>query len=616
MHEHQRPVAGRDPARGRVRRWRLVAPVCAAVGLLVLLGPLLVAPYRASALLLLPGSGADLDSALAPLRSRALVAAVVKELPAAEQPSRLGAAVAAVGRLLRGLRSQHRWPQDDAIRSVGHEVEELRRRLEVEPLRGSNLIEVGLPGSDPAWASAFLDRLAAAYVERQRAAAAALLTGQDAAEHDGLLGAKLAESESALRELREKMGTYGGEAAEIRQRLVEFDTELARVQVSRAEQEERVAYLRRVPPSVEKHVSPQLVELETKRAELLARYLPESKRIQEIDEEIRHLRSSPAVDTPAASPRADAGSELVAARAVLAALSGREKALAQGREEYRRRLVMLEAEGGELARLEQRVKVDEDAYVSSARTAEQSRLTSAPDHATLPAPAVIAPASVSREQPTAATLALLVGLIAGLAPAMGRAAGRGRDDALPAPSAAPGSSAPRRSMSRDVRPAVRPVRRRTVSRALPVALAIVFLGVRPGSTPLADPVESGGASDTLAVADNVPQENAAAPRVAPPSMPVHAGAETADPGRPVAVPLEKPGPARQTVIIPAGESILSFIRKLSHRPLTVREEVEVIAQVKRLNPRIFNPDLIRPGDRVILPGCIGCTTGAGREGGA
>ena len=94
MHEHQRPVAGRDPARGRVRRWRLVAPVCAAVGLLVLLGPLLVAPYRASALLLLPGSGADLDSALAPLRSRALVAAVVKELPAAEQPSRLGAAVA------------------------------------------------------------------------------------------------------------------------------------------------------------------------------------------------------------------------------------------------------------------------------------------------------------------------------------------------------------------------------------------------------------------------------------------------------------------------------------------------------------------------------------------
>ena len=125
--------------------------------------------------------------------------------------------------------------------------------------------------------------------------------------------------------------------------------ELARVQVSRAEQEERVAYLRRVPPSAEKHVSPQLVELETKRAELLARYLPESKRIQEIDEEIRHLRSSPAVDTPAASPRADAGSELVAARAVLAALSGREKALAQGREEYRRRLVMLEAEGGELA---------------------------------------------------------------------------------------------------------------------------------------------------------------------------------------------------------------------------------------------------------------------------
>ena len=301
---------------------------------------------------------------------------------------------------------------------------------------------------------------------------------------------------------------------------------------------------------------------------------------------------------------------------VLAALSGREKALAQGREEYRRRLVMLEAQGGELARLEQRVKVDEDAYVSSARTVEQSGLAPAPDHATLPGPTVIAPARVSRELPTAATLALLVGLIAGLAPTMGRAAGRGGDDALPARSAAPGSSAPRRSTRRDVRPAVRPVPRRTVSRALPVALAIVFLAVRPGSTPLADPVESGGVSDTPAVADDVLQENAAAPRVAPPSMPVHAGAEAADPGRRAAVPLEKPAPARQTVIIPAGESILSLVRKLSHRPLTVREEVEVIAQVKRLNPRIFNPDLIRPGDRVILPGCIGCTTGPSREGGA
>jgi uncharacterized protein involved in exopolysaccharide biosynthesis len=607
-----------------MRRWRLVVPVCAGVGVVVLLAPLLVAPYRASTLLLLPGSGANLEAELTPLRSRALVATVVKELPAAEQPSRLAAALATVRHVLHDLRSRPRWPQDDAIRSVGHEVEELRTRLEVEPLRGSNLIEVGLPGSDPAWASAFLDRLAAAYVERQRAAAAALLTGKEAAERDGLLGAKLAESESVLRELREKMGTYGGEAAEIRQRLVEFDTELARVQVSRAEQEERVAYLQRVPPSAEKHVSPQLAELETKRAELLARYLPESKRIQEIDEEIRHLRSSAAVDTPVAPPRADAGSELVAARAVLAALSGREKALAQGREEYRRRLVMLEAQGGELARLEQRVKVDEEAYVSSARTAEQSRLAPAPDPATLPGPTVIAPASVSRELPTAATLALLVGLIAGLAPALGRAAGRGRDDAPPARSAAPESSAPRRSMSRDVRPAVRPVARRTVSRALPVALAIVFLAVRPGSTPLADPVTPG-------LADDVPREHAAAPRVEPPSMPMQPGAAVdegepsgaehaatgvaANPG-PSAGPLEKRAPARQTVIISAGESILTLVRKLSHRTLTVREEAEVITQVKRLNPHIFNPDLIRPGDRVILPGCIGCTMGPGREAGA
>jgi len=74
-------------------------------------------------------------------------------------------------------------------------------------------------------------------------------------------------------------------------------------------------------------------------------------------------------------------------------------------------------------------------------------------------------------------------------------------------------------------------------------------------------------------------------------------------------------PSRQIVVVPAGESILSLVRKLSHRPLTAREEVEVIAEVKRLNPRIFNPDIVRPGTRVVLPGCIGCDAEAERDGG-
>jgi len=74
-------------------------------------------------------------------------------------------------------------------------------------------------------------------------------------------------------------------------------------------------------------------------------------------------------------------------------------------------------------------------------------------------------------------------------------------------------------------------------------------------------------------------------------------------------------PARQLVVVPAGESILGLVRKLSHRPLTVREEVEVITEVKRLNPHIFNPDIVRPGTRVVLPGCIGCDEEAERDGG-
>jgi len=104
-----------------MRRWRLVVPVCAGVGVVVLLAPLLVAPYRASTLLLLPGSGADLEAEVAPLRSRALVAAVVKELPAAEQPSRLAAALATVRHVLHDLRKMTRFaPSATRWRSSGH----------------------------------------------------------------------------------------------------------------------------------------------------------------------------------------------------------------------------------------------------------------------------------------------------------------------------------------------------------------------------------------------------------------------------------------------------------------------------------------------------------------
>jgi len=78
---------------------------------------------------------------------------------------------------------------------------------------------------------------------------------------------------------------------------------------------------------------------------------------------------------------------------------------------------------------------------------------------------------------------------------------------------------------------------------------------------------------------------------------------------------ERPAPGRRTVVVPAGESVLTLVRKLSRRSLTVREEAEVMVQVKRLNPQIFIPDTIHPGTRAILPSCIGCTTGRGRTGG-
>src|SRR5262245_65730588 len=166
-----------------------------------------------------------------------------------------------------------------------------------------------------------------------------------------LLRQKLANSESERRKARERAGTLAGQQNEVHERLNEFNAELSRARIARVEQEKRMAFLEQTLAGKGGRVAtPELIELEAKRAELIGKYKPDSERVKDLDSQIDRLRRAIAgYDSFTAGPKGDgaatnAGTDLVAGRATLAALQGREAALSKEADEYKKKADFLDSQ--------------------------------------------------------------------------------------------------------------------------------------------------------------------------------------------------------------------------------------------------------------------------------
>ena len=349
----------------------------------------------------------ELQSQFEILKSRELIGNVLREMsvPAeiqqAEQgPSLLGRVLGAPMTLLRvAYRRLHNLDVNEAAGDpLAPRIAILQERTAADPIGGSNVIEIAFTGGDPEWAREYVARLTQAYIERQ----AQMQRESDAeaffVKQSELLRQKLSDSEAALRAQREKAGTLAGQQAEVHDRLNEFTAELARVKIARAEQDERVAYLVQALSANRqsgKVATPELLALEAKRAEMVGRYRPDSQRVRDIDRQILALRTAIGGYDAITNPSDPAQStDLVGARAALAALRGKEEALSRERDEFRRQAELLDSQSFDLARLERQVKLDEEAYLSYVRTAEESRLSNALEQSKMLRLAIIEPATV------------------------------------------------------------------------------------------------------------------------------------------------------------------------------------------------------------------------------
>jgi uncharacterized protein involved in exopolysaccharide biosynthesis len=216
-------------------------------------------------------------------------------------------------------------------------------------------------------------------------------------EQSELLRQKLGETEAELKQARERVGALAGQEKELHRRLNEFSAELSRARIARVEQEQRVGYLEaRLGTKGGRLASPELLQLEAERANLIGKYRPDSQRIRSIDAEIERLRKAMAGYSGVAGGQdsSPAATDLIGARAELEALKGREATLAKVTEEYREQVDFLEGKGLDLARIERRVKLDEETYLSYVRSAEASRLSNALEQSKLLRLRILEPATL------------------------------------------------------------------------------------------------------------------------------------------------------------------------------------------------------------------------------
>ena len=423
MDDYTPVITTREVVLALARRWKLIVAIHASILVVTALVAFLEPPqYRAFTRILFTSDRAqistsserptelvrtstvpesEMNSQVEILQSRDLVEEVLRSLgvePGDKAPGFLAWLSDLPRQLLRApYRKFHNLDDVEVSSPLYWKSLTTLESIDVSRIPNSNLVEVGFTSASPSWARDVVNRLTSAYVERY----AHLQRIQEAEDfftkQSELLKQKLTDSEAQLQRLRERAGALTGQQDEIQARLAEFSGELARVKIARAEQERRINYLDGHAPQAGRVSTPELLALEARRAELLGRYRADSERVRDIDAQITRLRGALSMYGASAGEGSSSETDILSGRTALAALQAREQALTSAQAEYRRQAELLDSQSFDLARLDRQVKIDEEAYLSYVRTAEQSRLSNALEASKLMRLAIVEPASIPIE---------------------------------------------------------------------------------------------------------------------------------------------------------------------------------------------------------------------------
>ena len=197
----------------------------------------------------------------------------------------------------------------DEVR-LARSVRRMARRLTVEPIRKTNLIEVEYSSSDPAQAAAVLHSLAHAYLERQQR------VRRPSGEYE-FFERQVAQSRRGLLDVQFRLMDFSSDqgvvsAAQERdmalQKLSDAEANDRQTQVTIAETRQRIqglqTKLKSLPertltlvrnadnPQLTEKMKSKLLELQLKRTELLTKFQPSYRLVQEVDQQIAETKIS------------------------------------------------------------------------------------------------------------------------------------------------------------------------------------------------------------------------------------------------------------------------------------------------------------------------------------
>jgi uncharacterized protein involved in exopolysaccharide biosynthesis len=308
---------------------------------------------------------------------------------------------------------------DEGLRT-SRATEELDRSLRVEPLKKTKLIKVTYSGTDPQQAAMVLHNLLRLYLEKHLEVhrvpgALDFFQSQTEQYRQGL-----SESEAKMAQF----ATKGSVAPDVERELVlrklnDFESDLRQTRAAIASTENRIITLEDEQKSRPARLTTQmrtadnplllqqmkstLLTLELKRTELISKYDPNYKLVQEVEAQIVQTREAlaKAEANPVREEVTDRDTthewltgELAKARAELTSLKGRLYATAQTIESYRKQARDLNDAAIRQQDLIRQAKAAEENFLLYSRKQEETRISEALDQKRIINVAVAEPPSV------------------------------------------------------------------------------------------------------------------------------------------------------------------------------------------------------------------------------
>lgn len=342
----------------------------------------------------------DIRSEVELMQSTEVLTEVVKDAGLADSTAPLW-----WGRLVKPFTSQL-GDQKNYEERVSAKVNQLARDLVIEPARGSYIIDVLYKSRDRELAQRVLDKLMQVYVAKHTE------VHHPAGEH-GFFTQQESEYRKRMEAAQDRLAHFpetngavapGMDKELTMQKLAEFRFSLDQTRASIADIKTQIQGLKqkegsipdRITTQVRKSDNPQLLEqlkstlnsLELRRSELLSKYEPDYRPVQELTEQITQTRA--AIQRELSAPMSDVTtdvdpthemvrSNLARAETELAGLRAREAETAAIVKSYTRRASELHASALQEASLQRDLKTEEDNYLLYLRKSEEARITDALD---------------------------------------------------------------------------------------------------------------------------------------------------------------------------------------------------------------------------------------------